>query len=112
MLWRRIAAHYAGFIAGPLAWAINVELGQILPYPECRLKLPLLAAISWALALLVLAASATSWQSEIDPERRLAESGRVTRAFTKNLSSLIGALFALALLLQGLSSVVLSGCER
>ena len=97
---------YAGFIIGPLAWAINTQLGQILTYPECDTRLPLLAASSWTLALLSAAAAYTSWSDAA--HRRQPD----TRPFSRMLSVLTGALFAFALLLQGFSSVVLNGCER
>jgi hypothetical protein len=106
------AIRYAGFISGPVAWALNTQLGQILPYVECRSRLPLLTAISFLLVLLSLAAASLSWFGNTEPVRRPSSNRAHTDDFTKTLSALTGALFAFALALQGASSLVLSGCER
>jgi hypothetical protein len=110
---------YAGLTSGPVAWALNTQLGQILPYVECGSRLPLLAAISFLLALLSLAAACLSWLGNTEPVRRPSSSrahtdefAAHTDEFAKTLSALTGALFAFALALQGASSLVLTGCER
>jgi hypothetical protein len=114
---RRTALHrsllrYAGLTIGPLVWAINTQLGQILAILECRSKLPLLAGTSIVLAFLSLAAGYLSWRC--DPERSglTAPDEAETLRFVVTLSALTGALFAFPLLLQAVSSVVLTGCER
>jgi hypothetical protein len=106
------AIRYAGLTSGPVAWALNTQLGQILPYVECGSRLPLLAAISFLLALLSLAAACLSWLGNTEPVRRPSSSRAHTDEFAKTLSALTGALFAFALALQGASSLVLTGCER
>jgi Mn2+/Fe2+ NRAMP family transporter len=107
---QRNAMRYAGLAAGPLAWAFNTQLGQSFSYLECSTRLPLLAAISWLLAILSFAAAYFSWYGNTEPVRRRSSTG--TDKFVKALSSLNGVLFAFALLLQGISSMVLTGCER
>jgi hypothetical protein len=103
---------YAGLTTGPLAWAINTQLGQILPDLECSSRLPLLAGTSIALALLALAAGYLSWRSALQESDALPAHATNTASFVATLSALAGALFAFALLLQAMSSVVLTGCER
>ncbi len=102
----------AGLVAGPLAWAVNTQLGQMLPYLQCSTRLPLLAGTSWLLALLACAAALLSWFGNTEPLRRPSSGRAHTDEFIKMLSALAGALFAFALALQGASSLVLSGCER
>jgi len=104
-LWR-----YAGLTIGPLAWAINTQLGQILPSLECDRGLALLPGTSIALALLSLAAGYLSWRCETSDV--LPEHVAETPNFIAILSALMGALFAFPLLLQAASSIVLTGCER
>jgi hypothetical protein len=106
------AIRYAGLIFGPVAWALNTQLGQILPYVECGSRLPVLAVISFLLVLLSLAAACLSWFGNTEPVRRPWSNRARTDEFAKTLSALTGALFAFALALQGASSLVLTGCER
>jgi hypothetical protein len=106
------AIRYAGLTFGPMAWALNTQLGQILPYVECGSRLPLLAAISWLLALLSLAAACLSWFGNTEPVRGPSSNRARTDEFARTLSALSGALFAFALALQGASALVLTGCER
>jgi hypothetical protein len=109
---RETAVRYAGFASGSVAWALNTQFGQMLPYSECAIRLPLLAAISFLLALLSLAAACLSWFGNPGPVRQPSSSRAHTDEFAKTLSALTGALFAFALALQGASSLVLTGCEH
>jgi hypothetical protein len=114
---RRSALHrsvlrYAGLTIGPVAWAINTQLGQILPYLECSSRLPLLAGTSIVLAVLSLAAGYLAWRCDLDNSDALPADVAETPSFIAMLNALAGALFAFPLLLQALSSMVLTGCER
>jgi hypothetical protein len=114
---RRITLHqgylrYAGLTIGPMAWAINTQLGQILPSLECSTRLPLLAGASTVLALLSMAAGYLSWHCDLGESDARPGHGAETASFIATLSALAGAFFAFPLLLQGMSSVVLTGCER
>jgi hypothetical protein len=106
------AIRYAGFTVGPVAWALNTQLGQMLPYLECAIRLPLLAGISWLLALLSCAAALVSWFGNTELVRGPLSNRVRTDEFAKTLSASAGALFAFALALQGASSLVLTGCEH
>ena len=103
-----------GLVVPPLLWAANTQAGQILPYAECG-SFKITAATSFLAAALSLVMAYLSWLTV----RRDSSEGSVevtllppTSSFVALLSALNGALFAFALLLQGLSSVVLTGCER
>jgi hypothetical protein len=109
---RQTVLRCAGLTIGPAAWAINTQLGQILPYLECSSRLPLLAGTSIALALLSLAAGYLSWRCDPGDPDGLPAHVANTASFIATLSALAGAFFAFALLLQALSSLVLTGCER
>jgi len=99
--WRAFLAS-AGLIAGPSAWAINMELGQILPYADCRLRLPLLAFSSAAAIIMSLAGGYLSWRRPWP-----GPTGR----FVAKLGILTSLVFIFALLLQLVAGAMLTGCE-
>jgi hypothetical protein len=103
--YQQLTLRHAGLAVGPLAWATNTQLAQILPYAECSLRLPVLAAASFVLVIASLGATWLSWHVA-------GRQAGHTTIFVAQLSALTGALFTFALILQGLSSLVLSGCER
>jgi hypothetical protein len=92
----------AGLVAGPAAWALNTQLGQILPYAECGGWFRPSLVFSVAAMMLSLAGAYLSWRTR----------GEGTVGFGGRLGALLGLLFAFALLLQGLSTLILSGCDR
>jgi hypothetical protein len=104
----------AGLVVPPLLWAANTQAGQILPYAECG-TFKITAATSFLAGALSLVMACLSWltvrwaPSEGSVEATLFPP---TCSFLGLLSGLNGVLFGFALLLQGLSSVVLTGCER
>ena len=104
----------AGLVVPPLLWAANTQVGQILPYAECG-TFKITAATSFLAAALSLVMAYLSWQTvRRDPSEGSVEATLFppTSSFLGLLSGLNGVFFAFALLLQGLSSVVLTGCER
>jgi hypothetical protein len=104
----------AGLIAPPLLWAANTQAGQILPYAECG-AFKFTATTSFLAAALSLVMGYLSWLTvRGNPSKGSLEQTLFpgSSSFVGLLSALNGALFAFALLLQGLSSVVLTGCER
>jgi hypothetical protein len=107
-------AQSAGLVVPPLLWAVNTQAGQILPYAECG-TFKITAATSFLAAALSVGVAYLSWATI----RRAPNEGSLdgtlfptTAGFVGLLSGLNGTLFGFALLLQGLSSVVLTGCER
>jgi hypothetical protein len=95
----------AGLAVGGLVWAINTQLGEILPYPECRTHIALLALTSLAVGLMATSAALLSWRSG-RPGDGAAD------VFLSGLGIMAGLLFAFAIALQGAASLVLTGCER
>jgi len=102
---------WAGLWFAALIWAVNMQLGQILPYYDCRSHLQASAIASFAGAALAVVSGLTSWQYP----RRIegdADVGNETAHFASVISALSATLFTFALLMQGVASLVLSGCEK
>jgi len=99
---------WAGLVIGGLAWAANTQLGEMLAIPDCINRVRPSAIISAALLAVVVAAAGLSWWLDGKPS---AEADR-TLPFASKLSALTALMFAFALVLQVMASVVLSGCER
>ena len=95
----------SGLTIGSLLWAINTQLGEVLPYPECRMRIALLALTSLVVGLISIGAALLSWRSQ-----RAADAA--VDVFLSRLGLMAGLLFAFAIALQGAASLVLSGCER
>lgn len=95
----------AGLSIGGLLWAANTQLGEILPYPECRMRIALLALTSLALGLGAIGTGLLSWRT-----RRPADAA--VDVFLSRLGIMAALLFTFAIALQGAASLVLSGCER
>ena len=112
--WRAGLVPCAGLIAGPLAWAVNVQLGLILPYSECGVWLKPELLISLLATLCSLAAAIVSWRARDGNlgAPRHASGFPLSYRFVAVLSALSGFLFAYALALQAAAALVLTGCER
>jgi hypothetical protein len=95
-------------VVGSGLWALNTQLGQILPYAECGARISPGLLVSLLALAVTLLATLVSGRSLL-LARQQAAGGL---GFTAALGLLSGLLFAYALLLQGLSTVVLTGCER
>jgi hypothetical protein len=93
----------AGLIFGPLLWAMNTQLGEILPYAECGSSLHPMVLISILATSLSLVSGYVSWRNPW--------SG-CTGRFWSAVCALLGLVFSFALLLQTGASLVLTGCER
>jgi hypothetical protein len=104
---RPALAACAGLIVAPAVWAVSTQLGQVLPYAECRGPLHL-SAIAASLGL--LAAAASGWLSWRSASRAAVGDGAFR--FVARLAGALGAVFAFALLLQAMGGIVLTGCER
>jgi hypothetical protein len=101
---RHWLAVYAGAIVGTSLWAVNMQLGQILPYAECGSRFSPEILISLAAAGVSLVCGWISWCS--------SESATHTRRFVASVSALLGLVFAFALVLQAASALLLTGCEQ
>jgi hypothetical protein len=100
----------AGLVIASAVWAINMQLGEILPYLDCQHQARLAALVSFTAMLLACVAAVISWRATIRVRR--AEPLTTTAGFVGGLSALSALVFAFALSMQGIASLVLSGCER
>ncbi|RQH16015.1 hypothetical protein [Bradyrhizobium sp. RP6] len=102
---------WVGLWFAPLVWAANMQLGQVLPYADCRSQLHLSAATSFIGAAFTIASSFASWLSS---RRVIGGSGehRSNADFGGTVSALSATLFTFALLMQGVAAMVLTGCEK
>jgi hypothetical protein len=99
--WRRLWAS-AGFVVAVLLWAVNMQLGEMLPGPQCRSQGHPLGLISLAAILLSLVSAYVSWRSPWSSRAGL---------FWSRLCALLALVFGFALLLQMAAGFILSGCE-
>lgn len=102
---RRAVAPLGGLIAAPAAWAVSMQLGQILPYTDCRTGIAATAVASFAAALIALAGCFVSYRGYASTRARMG-------LFLSALSLLVGLSFAFALLLQGAASLLIDACAR
>lgn len=98
------AARYSGFLA-PGAWAINTQLGQMLPYVDCASNTGWTAFATLAATLLALTGVFLSRDDGSSTASR-------TKLFVSRLNVLLGLAFVFALVLQGAATLLLSTCER
>jgi hypothetical protein len=97
----------AGMLLEPGIWAVNMELGQILAYPECRGGFRFSMVATFLSAAIALLGAFLSYRSSSFHGKQSGPSG-----FLGSVCALLGCVFAFALLLQGASTLVLMGCER
>jgi len=100
--WRRLGAS-TGLMAAAALWAVNMQLGEMLPEWQCRAQNNALGLTSVVAAMLSLVSAAVSWRSPW-PSR--------AGWFWSRLCTLAALLFAFALLLHGVAGFMLSGCEK
>jgi len=100
----------AGLAVASAAWAINMQLGQILPYVDCQQRARYSATASFIALLLASVGAVMSWRAI----GRAGGAGPLTAVsgFVGALSALAALVFIFALSMQGIASLVLSGCER
>jgi hypothetical protein len=103
-------ATWAGLLGAALLWAVNMEVGQILPAFDCTQQVHVSGLISAAFTGLALLAALISWRSARTIPTGFG-SPRTLR-FDAALSALGALVFAFALALQTIASLMLTGCER
>lgn len=109
--YRNLIMGAGGLVLGPAAWALNTQLGQLLPYADCATGWRFSAFGSLGCLLLCLAGLAMSGRTAVAETGNLVSQPATSR-FVALLGTLNGIVFSFALLLQGVASLVLSGCER
>jgi hypothetical protein len=100
----------AGLALASMAWAINTQLGEILPYLDCRQHARYSVFASLAGLLLACVAAILSWRATRRAQD--TEPFTATSRFVGAMSALSALVFIFAIFLQGIASLVLSGCER
>jgi hypothetical protein len=102
----------AGWVIGPAAWAVNTELGQILPSAHCATAPPVLGVSSVVGLLMALATAFLSWRTGGNAGRTSPTShARATDHFIGTVGALLGLVFTFVLIFQAAASVVLVPCE-
>jgi hypothetical protein len=102
---------WAGLILGALAWSVNTQLGEMLPYSDCVASVRSSPLYSAALGLLALAGAGWSWFG-VRQAHALTAGELPSPRFSSSVAALAGLIFAFAIGLQGAASILLSGCER
>ena len=104
-----------GLIVGASAWAISTQLGYSLVSRNCDLAaggVPLIAAICLAMAIIGGALSLPAWPADERQTVQATGGDARPRRFFAVISVLAALVFALAILLQGVASLIVSGCQR
>jgi hypothetical protein len=100
----KIWLQWIGLSVPPLAWALSTQLGQIMPYIDCRQHIPWSAALSGVLLVVSIAGLAAA---------RAASPGMAqTKRFIVDAGFLIALAFVFALLLQEAATMLLDACQR
>jgi hypothetical protein len=98
----------AGLIAAPALWAMNTQLGEILPYAECRRHIPFTTCISLLALLLSGIAGALSWRRRA----RCGDNAGPVFLFIATVAAGTALVFAFVLTLQGVAGLLIDGCQR
>ena len=104
----------AGFGLGALAWGTSTELNYALVPKICATHWPLIPIAALVLALLAafgLALSAMALRRDRPQPSPDAPEGGVPHKLLAGIGVLAGTLFLAAIILQGVASLFLSGCE-
>ncbi len=100
----------AGWLVGPVCWAVAVQAGQILPYVDCRTQSPWSLTVPLVGAALSLASAGLAWRGQAGG-RSGARRGDAAFSLVASLGVMLGLLMAFAMLLQAIGPMVLTGCE-
>jgi hypothetical protein len=103
-------ASWTGLWCAGFLWAVNTEAGQILPALDCAKNTNIGALVSIVLTVLAAAAGLISWRAA--RTSRTGFGSPSTIRFDAKLSALGGLVFAFALALQTVATLVLTGCEH
>lgn len=98
------ATKSGGLLVAPAVWAINTQLGLMLPYADCGSASHGSIILSFAAFLMAAASALISFRGHAHASR--------TSLFIMRLSVLVGLAFAFALILQGAATLLINPCER
>lgn len=97
---------WAGLVIGPAAWAVNMQLGLILPHTECG------DGFRYSTLTTLLGAGLATLGAGLSYRASSFRGGSGPHGFLGSAGTLAGLIFAFALLIQTASTLVLTGCER
>jgi hypothetical protein len=100
----------AGWLVGPFCWAVATQAGQVLPYVDCRAQSPWSLTVPLAGALLSAASAWLAWRG-LAGRRSGMRRDDMAFALVASLGAMLGLLLAMAMLLQAIGPMVLTGCE-
>lgn len=100
-----LLGRYTGLVLPPTAWAINTQLGQILPYADCN------GGVSWTL-IGAFAAAAIAAAGVLFCYNALTAQPSQTGSFVGKLSLLFGLAVSFALILQVAATILVNPCAR
>jgi hypothetical protein len=103
-------ATWAGLWLPGLVWATNTQLGQIVPLLDCTTQVRWSALVSAIFTVLALLAALVSWR--FARSAPLGFGSPRTIRFDAAVSAVSALVFAFALMLQTIASLMVSGCER
>jgi hypothetical protein len=111
--WLSPLALWAGILAGPVAWAFDLETSYALVHWTCATQQPHLLHVITLLSLLVTAGGvAISWMSWQQARTASADRDEIGRArFMAVLGLSAGALFTLAILASAIPRWMLDACQ-
>jgi hypothetical protein len=103
-----------GLIAAATLWAVNMQLGEVLPYAACRHQLHLAGYTSLiAVVVSIIAGWCSCRRYRLNQApRHPASDARRSLALLAGLGAGAAALFLVALGLQTMAGFILTGCER
>ncbi|SFQ06750.1 hypothetical protein SAMN03159463_05528 [Mesorhizobium sp. NFR06] len=103
---------WAGFASGPIAWAVSLQVDYAIADLQCHSGFRPTALFSLLATGAALAGIALSWRALRDVGFGISPPLHArTRRFLAGTSVGIGALFALAMLVQIAAGLIFSGCE-
>ncbi|WP_424811366.1 hypothetical protein [Roseococcus sp. YIM B11640] len=100
----------SGWLVGPACWAIATQAGEILPYADCRTHGSWTLAMPLAGAALAAGSAWLAWRALASCHGGLRR-GDTAFTLVASLGVMLGALLAVAMLLQAIGPMVLTGCE-
>lgn len=104
--WRNTATINLALWGPPLLWAATLQLGEILPYFDCTHGSHRLAIIAFTALALAVLSGVLAWRIASRQQRPHEIS------FLAALACLSSGVFAYALTLQAIATMVLTGCEK
>jgi hypothetical protein len=100
---------WAGWIAGPVGWAVHQQVSSMVNYWDCTVGRPwLVIGLGLACALMVAAGGVLSWRGLRSAGRADGGNGR----FIALTGLLTAGIFLVAVVAQTMAGLAFTGCER